>query len=174
MYKTAIIKVNTDFDMKEHKGKFIKFISAETINNKSFVYLVKIEKRVESVLCHLKENDKIEIGNSIKAVEHSKIKLLGDLSSNCEDKVVITYEVVGDEQNNNIKANVTNKSIFDVDDEEEDEEYDENGEEELNEEDSNVDEESDMNDIVNDLWNDFENDLDENEKEQFLGKKRQN
>jgi len=168
MYKSTILKVNSEFEFKDIKGTTFKLISAESSKNKGFTYIIKAEKKNESVLCHLNLEEWKEVQVSFKVNDTTKLKLIGDSSNNLDDKVTLTYDLIDESGKSN------RKYFYEIDEEGEDEDYDDAVYEEnelLEDDDSNFEEESDMNDIANDLWNECENEFDEQEK-YLLGKKR--
>ena len=168
MYKSEILKVNTEFDFKKLRGTTFKLISAESSKNKGLTYIVRVDKKKESVICNLNIEEWKEIQLCFKVDEWTKLKLLGDNSNYEDDKITLTYDII----NQSGKSNGNN--FYEIDDEGEDEDYDDGVYEEnelLEDDDSNFEEESDINDIANDLWNECENEFNEQDK-QYLGKKR--
>ena len=170
MFNTTEVNINSEFDLNELKGLNIKILSVESEKNKGYTYLIKTEKKVETVVSHLAEEEWKEAQLSFKASDSIKIKVIGDYNSVKTDSIIITYEAI----DRNGKAKLF-ENCYEIDGEEEDEDYGEADveENELNEEeDSKFEDESDMNEIANDLWNDCEEGFDEVEKKLFLNKKR--
>jgi hypothetical protein len=169
MFNTTVVNVNDEFDFRDLRGTNMKIVSVESERNKGFTYLVKVEKKIETVICHLSEEEWKEVQDSFKITDAFKLKVIGDSNSTKNDNIVITYEIT---DKNGKPKNLNN--IYEFDAEEEDEEYDDEDVKEgelVDEEDSRFEDESDMDDIANDLWKDCQDAFTEQDKE-FLNKKR--
>ncbi len=169
MFNTSVVKVNSEFDFRDLIGTNMKIVSVESEKNIGCTYLIKVEKKIETIICHLAEEEWKEAQATFKITDTFKLKVIGDTNSTKNDNIIITYEIT---DKNGKPKNINN--IYEIDGEEEDEDYgDEDVEEQelYEEEDSKFEDESDIDDIANDLWKDCQDAFTDEDK-QFLNKKR--